>query len=191
MGFCACSNNGYSSTINSRDVEDYFDFQDIKSIAQESRPSDDVLVARIKDEVCDNYLPSGYSLNDSLISSTSTVPHPHQHQYSSHVPAREAWPVGSNYNFCHLHEKPMGHASSSTSSNLSTLEMPPSSYVSCSLGLNSQLIFLGGSTCDIQVQPSYDSFGLNEDSICLSHSSNMQDTENSPSNGSNKVGIYI
>ena len=81
-----------------------------------------------------------------------------------------------------------GVSSISKFSNLSTPDMT-SSLISCSLGLNSQMLHMHTSyrgSCGPEL--CNDAFGLSEESISLSHS-NMHGRKNSSSNSSNKVGI--
>jgi len=73
-------------------------------------------------------------------------------------------------------------------SNLPTLDMT-SSLVSCSLGLNPKMFDLHTSYSEsCEIQPCYDTFGLNE-SIALCHN-DMHGSENSPSNSS-KVSTML
>ncbi|KAK8471561.1 hypothetical protein PHAVU_003G257100 [Phaseolus vulgaris] len=73
-------------------------------------------------------------------------------------------------------------------SNLPTLDMT-SSLVSCSLGLNPKMFDLHTSYSEsCEIQPCYDTFGLNE-SIALCHS-DMHGSDNSPSNSS-KISSFI
>ncbi|KAI4327653.1 hypothetical protein L6164_020089 [Bauhinia variegata] len=103
--------------------------------------------------------------------------------YSVQHPLDEGINVLSKTRRCNF-----GSVSSSSSNLSSTLDLP-TSLVSCSLGLNSQMLDLHTSYgSGIRNELPYDAFRLNEESICLSHG-NMQGRENSPSN--NKISAFM
>ncbi|KAI9089094.1 hypothetical protein K1719_019379 [Acacia pycnantha] len=164
--FCSFTESSQSTGINLRDKGEEYDLDPRRSCGGD----DDML---IKDEVSDNYLSSRLSsscVNNSLVSSIS------EH---SHVTGKEIWPAGialANKTTC----SNTLAATSSSSSNLSALEMPPSLLLSCSLGLSSQML-LGGNSCGDGLHLSCDSFGLHD----------MQQQENSPSNSSNQISGFI
>ncbi|XP_028774619.1 transcription factor bHLH110-like isoform X2 [Neltuma alba] len=175
--------NSYGSTFTESSQSTEINLRDKEKREYDLDPQrssgDDMLT---KDEVSDHYLPrlserissrlSGSSVDDSLVSSTSE-------HYLHHVTGKETWPAGISLTNKTTSYNTLGAASSSSSSDLSTLEMPPSLLLSCSLGLGSQML-LGGSSCG-GLHLSYDSFGLDD----------MQQPENSPSDSSNKISGFI
>jgi len=160
-------------------------FHNGKSLAQQ--PVSDLFAARIKGEMMNTSMKA-------MEESCSLIPI-HEQKYppsflsSLGVTGLEFFPSENVFhNDKTLSKRYNNFGDACLISNLPTLDMT-SSLVSCSLGLNPKMFDLHTSYSEgCEIQPCYDTFGLNE-SIALCHS-DMHGRESSPSNSS-KVSTVL
>ncbi|XP_027917761.1 transcription factor bHLH114-like isoform X2 [Vigna unguiculata] len=196
-----CNNSGFltESFTNSREVQhkhamtdslristrQALGFHNGKSLAQQ--PVSDLFAARIKGEMMNTSMKA-------MEESCSLIPI-HEQKYppsflsSLGVTGLEFFPSENVFhNDKTLSKRYNNFDDACLISNLPTLDMT-SSLVSCSLGLNPKMFDLHTSYSEgCEIQPCYDTFGLNE-SIALCHS-DMHGRESSPSNSS-KISSFI